>query len=35
MILAGDFAGVEALARDAVVAVRAARGGVAATAVGS
>ena len=35
MILAGDFAGVEALARDAVAAVRAARGGVAATAVGS
>src|ERR1035437_5892168 len=34
MTLAGDFAGVEALARDAVAAVRAARGGVAATAMG-
>ena len=35
MILAGDFAGVEALARDAVAAVLAARGGPAATSVGS
>ncbi len=33
MILAGDFAGVEALARDAVAAVLAARGGLAATLV--